>query len=53
VNLLYEVEIVGGELAGEAAGSSDMAAWCALDDVPTLSRSEIMEVRLGWRSRRS
>ena len=51
VSLLYEVELVGGELASEAGGSSDLAAWFVLDDVPTLNRSDIVDVGLGRRSR--
>ena len=50
VNILYDVEIVGGELANEAGGGSDVAAWVALGGVAKLNRSELVDVGLARRA---
>ncbi|MBB2945472.1 ADP-ribose pyrophosphatase YjhB (NUDIX family) [Actinoplanes lutulentus] len=34
--IIYDVEVIGGELRPEADGTSDLAAWVAPDDVPLL-----------------
>lgn len=50
VNFLYIVELVGGDLAFEVGGSSDMAAWIPLPDVAELSHTPIVDhalTRLG------
>ncbi len=52
LRLVYEGEITGGELRNETDGSTDMAAWHALDAVPGLPRVGLVDVGLGlWRSR--
>lgn len=41
VSILYEVRVIGGELAHEVGGSSDQAAWidvAALPELPHVSR---------------
>lgn len=49
VNILYEVEVVGGVLTNEVDGGSDLAAWFPVDEVLTLHRSEIVDVALARR----
>src|SRR5436190_24274418 len=38
VRLVYEGRVTGGELRHEIGGSTDMAAWHPLDEVPALNR---------------
>jgi 8-oxo-dGTP diphosphatase len=52
VRLVYEGRVVGGELRYEVGGSTDMAAWHDLDDVPALNRVGMVDVGLRlWRER--
>ena len=52
LRLVYEARIVGGELRHEIGGSTDMAAWHPLDDVPGLTRVGLIDVALKlWRER--
>jgi len=52
VRLLYAARVVGGELAFEVGGSTDMAAWHALDAVDALVRVPLVDIGLGmWRER--
>ncbi|MFD4560691.1 NUDIX hydrolase [Streptomyces sp. NPDC058469] len=52
VRIVYEAGIVGGELRNEVGGSTDMAAWHPLDDVPGLTRVRLIDVALRlWRER--
>ncbi|MFF1683876.1 MULTISPECIES: NUDIX hydrolase [unclassified Streptomyces] len=52
LRLVYEGRITGGELRHEVNGSTDLAAWHALDDVPRLARVELVDVGLElWRER--
>lgn len=52
VRLVYEVRITGGELRHETGGSTDMAAWHPLDEVPSLPRVRLMDTALTlWRER--
>jgi ADP-ribose pyrophosphatase YjhB (NUDIX family) len=52
LRLVYEGRITGGELRHEVNGSTDMAAWHTLDDVPRLARVELVDVGLElWRDR--
>ncbi|MFG2953163.1 NUDIX hydrolase [Streptomyces sp. NPDC048291] len=52
VRIIYSGEIVGGELANEVNGSTDMAAWHDLDDVPDLRHIRLVDVALRlWRER--
>lgn len=46
VRFLYVVEVLGGDLAFEVDGSSDMAAWIPLSDVPGLSHTSIVDQAL-------
>ena len=43
VNFRYVVEVLGGDLAFEVGGSSYMAAWIPLSDVPGLSHTPIVD----------
>lgn len=45
-DILYDVAVVGGKLANEVGGGSDLAAWFSLAEVLTLDRSEIVDVAL-------
>jgi ADP-ribose pyrophosphatase YjhB (NUDIX family) len=52
LRLVYEGRIVGGELRNEIGGSTDMAAWHPLDDVPGLPRVGLIDAALRlWRER--
>ncbi len=52
VRLVYEARITGGDLRHEVNGSTDMAAWHPLDDVPGLTRVRMVDLGLSlWRER--
>ncbi|MEU6376549.1 NUDIX hydrolase [Streptomyces sp. NPDC046909] len=52
VRLVYEGRVTGGELRHEIGGSTDMAAWHPLEDVPALNRVGLVDVGLRlWRER--
>ncbi|MFF7975604.1 NUDIX domain-containing protein [Streptomyces sp. NPDC007905] len=52
VRIVYEGEIVGGELRNEVGGSTDLAAWQDLDAVSGLNRVHLVDVALRlWRDR--
>ena len=52
LRLVYEARVVGGELRHEIGGSTDMAAWHPLDDVPGLTRVGLIDIALKlWRER--
>jgi 8-oxo-dGTP diphosphatase len=52
LRLVYEAEVVGGELRHEVGGSTDFAAWQDLDAVPGLTRVRLVDVALRlWRER--
>ncbi|MFJ3338988.1 NUDIX hydrolase [Streptomyces sp. NPDC086766] len=52
VRLLYEGRITGGELRHEVGGTTDMAAWHPLDQVPALHRVALVDTALVlWRER--
>jgi ADP-ribose pyrophosphatase YjhB (NUDIX family) len=52
VRLVYEGRVVGGELRHEVGGSTDMAAWHPLEEVPGLRRVGLVDVGLAlWRER--
>ena len=52
LRIVYEARITGGELRHETNGSTDMAAWYALDEVPALDRVGLVDVGLAlWRQR--
>ncbi|MFI2432216.1 NUDIX hydrolase [Streptomyces sp. NPDC018693] len=46
VRLVYEGRVVGGELRYEVGGSTDMAAWHPLEDVPGLVRVPLIDAAL-------
>ncbi|MER5177191.1 NUDIX hydrolase [Streptomyces sp. NPDC002896] len=52
LRIVYEAQITGGSLRYEEDGSTDMAAWHGLDDVPRLQRVELVDIALQmWRER--
>lgn len=52
LRLVYEGQITGGTLRHEVDGSTDLAAWHALDEVAALDRVELVDVGLAlWRDR--
>jgi ADP-ribose pyrophosphatase YjhB (NUDIX family) len=52
VRIVYEGRITGGELRNETNGSTDLAAWHPLDDVPLLDRVELVDTGISlWRER--
>jgi len=46
VRVIYEGQIVGGELRFEVGGSSDMAAWFDLEELDDLVHAEIVDTAL-------
>ncbi len=44
--ILYTAEVVGGELRPEEGGSTDLAAWVPLADLPGLTRSGLVDLGL-------
>lgn len=48
LRIVYTAEITGGSLEAEVDGSSDDAAWHAVDDLPSLERVRLVDVGLGW-----
>ncbi|WP_330339949.1 NUDIX hydrolase [Streptomyces sp. NBC_00557] len=52
LRLVYEGEVVGGELRYEVGGSTDFAAWQDLSAVPGLNRVPVVDTALRlWRER--
>jgi 8-oxo-dGTP diphosphatase len=52
VRLVYEVQVIGGDLRFEVGGSTDLAAWQDLDAVPGLTRVPLVDAGLRlWRER--
>ncbi|WP_369367078.1 NUDIX hydrolase [Streptomyces sp. CG4] len=52
LRLVYEGEVVGGELRYEVGGSTDFAAWQDLSAVPDLNRVSLVDIALRlWRER--
>ncbi|GHE97468.1 hypothetical protein GCM10018785_72450 [Streptomyces longispororuber] len=52
LRIVYEGRVVGGDLRHETSGSTDLAAWHALDSVPALDRVSLVDVGLAlWRGR--
>jgi len=46
LRIVYRAHIVSGELTNEPMGSTDEAAWFALDEVPALPHVELVNVAL-------
>jgi 8-oxo-dGTP diphosphatase len=44
--IIYSAEIVGGELRHEVGGSTDVAAWVPLADIPGLTRGGLVDIAL-------
>ncbi|UQT58530.1 NUDIX hydrolase [Streptomyces durmitorensis] len=52
LRIVYEARITGGELRHERDGSTDLAAWHALDAVADLDRVGLVDIGLDlWRTR--
>ncbi|GHJ37586.1 NUDIX hydrolase [Streptomyces sp. TS71-3] len=52
VRIVYEGRITGGRLRNEIGGSTDLAAWHPLEEVPALDRVDLVDVGLTmWRER--
>ncbi|MFD8734044.1 NUDIX hydrolase [Streptomyces sp. NPDC059618] len=52
LRIVYEARVTGGELRYETNGSTDMAAWHPLEEVPALDRVLLVDVGLTlWRKR--
>ncbi|MBM4824569.1 MULTISPECIES: NUDIX hydrolase [Streptomyces] len=52
LRIVYEGRVVGGDLAHEVNGSTDMAAWHDLDAVPALRHIRLVDIALRlWRER--
>lgn len=47
IRIVYDAEVIRGELTPEADGSSDDAAWVALSEVPSLRQLSLVEIALG------
>lgn len=45
--VIYRAHVVGGELTHEQDGTTDEAAWIALDQVPRLDRVSVVDIGLG------
>jgi ADP-ribose pyrophosphatase YjhB (NUDIX family) len=46
LRIVYAATVIGGELRSEVGGSSDLAAWVALEEVPDLPRLPFVDVGL-------
>ena len=44
--IVYTAEVVGGELRYEVGGSTDVAAWVPLGDIPGLTRGGLVDLGL-------
>lgn len=52
LRIVYEARITGGVLRHERDGSTDLAAWHALDAVPGLDRVGLVDIGIDlWRTR--
>lgn len=52
LRIVYHTEVVGGELADEVDGSTDLCAWHDIGDVGSLSVVTLVEAGLGFLSPR-
>lgn len=46
LRIVYTGRITGGELTYEVGGSSDMAAWFPISEIPTLARATLVDIAL-------
>ena len=46
IGIFYRVRITGGQLRNEVGGSTDLAAWIPLGEVPELERAVIVDIGL-------
>lgn len=46
IQIVYTATVIGGELCHEIGGSTDMAAWHPIADVPALTRVQLVDVGL-------
>lgn len=46
ISILYGIEVTGGELTHEVDGTSDMAAWIALDEIATRPHTKTLDAVL-------
>ncbi|WP_326582781.1 NUDIX hydrolase [Streptomyces sp. NBC_00487] len=52
LRIVYEARVTGGDLRHETNGSTDMAAWHPLDEIPALTRVGLVDLGLRlWRER--
>ncbi|EMF56152.1 MULTISPECIES: NUDIX hydrolase [Streptomyces] len=52
LGIVYEARVTGGDLRHETNGSTDMAAWHPLTEIPDLDRVDLVDVGLRlWRER--
>jgi len=47
LRIVYRARITGGRLRFEKNGSTDMAAWCRLDEIRGLPRVRLVDIALG------
>jgi ADP-ribose pyrophosphatase YjhB (NUDIX family) len=48
LRVVYRATVTGGALRNELDGSTDEAAWFALDEVTELDRVELVDIAVGW-----
>jgi 8-oxo-dGTP diphosphatase len=54
LRVVFEAEVVGGELAREIDGTTDEARWFSLDEVAGLRRVPLVDISIGlWRASRA
>ena len=46
IQIVYTATVIGGELCHEVGGSTDMAAWHPIADVPALTRVQLVDMGL-------
>jgi ADP-ribose pyrophosphatase YjhB (NUDIX family) len=49
LRIMYEVDLVGGELRNEVGGTTDLACWFPLPEVPGLERAGLVDIGLRMR----
>jgi 8-oxo-dGTP diphosphatase len=47
IQIVYAGSVIGGDLSYEVDGSTDMAAWYPIVDVPALTRVQLVDMGLG------